>query len=311
MGIKHTFVSSKSDGADATLVQPSNWNDEHTIDSEIAIPTVASPATPGSGVNVYTQALGGRSMLAVLAPAGRARPLQPHCGFSRIASWLSNGSTGFDTNGMRGPGVTGTGTARTPTSTNLATSVIRTGIVSAATAGSIAAVSASSTLKDFWRGNASGLGGFHAVFRFCVSDASLVSTANMFVGMAANLPADGATSGRTNAIGVGCDSGDTTLQLYGAGSSAQARVDLGASFPVDTTSTDVYELVLYAAPNGSEVTYQVTRLNTGDTTSGTISASANLPGNTAFLTPQCYRSNGGTASAVAIDVLGVVIETEI
>ncbi len=29
--IKHTFQSAKGDGADATLVQPSNWNDTHTI----------------------------------------------------------------------------------------------------------------------------------------------------------------------------------------------------------------------------------------------------------------------------------------
>jgi hypothetical protein len=33
MAIKHTFVSGKSDGTDATLVQPSNWNASHTIDA--------------------------------------------------------------------------------------------------------------------------------------------------------------------------------------------------------------------------------------------------------------------------------------
>lgn len=32
MGIKHKFTSGISDGADATLVRPSNWNDEHSID---------------------------------------------------------------------------------------------------------------------------------------------------------------------------------------------------------------------------------------------------------------------------------------
>lgn len=31
MGVKHKFVSAKSDGADATLVRPSNWNDVHAI----------------------------------------------------------------------------------------------------------------------------------------------------------------------------------------------------------------------------------------------------------------------------------------
>ena len=31
MSIKHAFESAKADGADATLVRPSNWNAEHTI----------------------------------------------------------------------------------------------------------------------------------------------------------------------------------------------------------------------------------------------------------------------------------------
>lgn len=33
MAVKHTFVSGKSDGADTTLVRPSNWNADHTIDN--------------------------------------------------------------------------------------------------------------------------------------------------------------------------------------------------------------------------------------------------------------------------------------
>ena len=33
MAIKHAFTSAKADGGDTTLVQPSNWNDNHTIDA--------------------------------------------------------------------------------------------------------------------------------------------------------------------------------------------------------------------------------------------------------------------------------------
>jgi hypothetical protein len=36
MGIKHTFVSGKSDSSDSSLVRPSNWNDDHTIDGNIS-----------------------------------------------------------------------------------------------------------------------------------------------------------------------------------------------------------------------------------------------------------------------------------
>jgi hypothetical protein len=31
VSLKHKFVSAKSDGADATIVRPSNWNDEHDL----------------------------------------------------------------------------------------------------------------------------------------------------------------------------------------------------------------------------------------------------------------------------------------
>ncbi len=31
ISLKHAFNSGKSDGVDATLVQPSNWNAEHTL----------------------------------------------------------------------------------------------------------------------------------------------------------------------------------------------------------------------------------------------------------------------------------------
>lgn len=33
VAVKHTFVSSVADGADTTLVRPSNWNADHTIDN--------------------------------------------------------------------------------------------------------------------------------------------------------------------------------------------------------------------------------------------------------------------------------------
>jgi hypothetical protein len=31
VSLKHTFQSAKTDSADATIVQPSNWNEEHVL----------------------------------------------------------------------------------------------------------------------------------------------------------------------------------------------------------------------------------------------------------------------------------------
>lgn len=198
---------------------------------------------------------------------------------------------------------TGTPTNRGLATTNLATSVRRQGNVSAAVAASVAAQRA--TAAAIWRGNAAGLGGFWLRFRFFVSDAVLVPTANMFAGVNASIaaPTDVNPATLANIIGVGCSSGDTNLQLYAAGAVAQAKLSLGPSFPVNTVNTDVYELILSALANGSSVAYQVTRLNTGDKVSGTISAAAQLPSNTTFLAQQIWRSNGGAASAVGFDLI--------
>ncbi len=35
MGVEHTFVSPIADGGDATLVQPSDWNDEHNLTEDL------------------------------------------------------------------------------------------------------------------------------------------------------------------------------------------------------------------------------------------------------------------------------------
>lgn len=48
ISLKHKFTSPKSDGADATLVKPSNWNDEH--DLTMATNRLLGRTTAGAGV---------------------------------------------------------------------------------------------------------------------------------------------------------------------------------------------------------------------------------------------------------------------
>lgn len=45
MPVTHTFVSGKADGGDSTLVQPSNWNASHSIDTITAIQDSQTPLT--------------------------------------------------------------------------------------------------------------------------------------------------------------------------------------------------------------------------------------------------------------------------
>jgi hypothetical protein len=48
VSLKHAFASAKADGADATLVQPSNWNAEHTL--QLATNRLLGRTTAGTGV---------------------------------------------------------------------------------------------------------------------------------------------------------------------------------------------------------------------------------------------------------------------
>lgn len=56
--ITHAFSSSKSDSPDATLIQPSNWNDEHVVSGDIdmvtgAVLVSALPASPVAGTRAF------------------------------------------------------------------------------------------------------------------------------------------------------------------------------------------------------------------------------------------------------------------
>jgi hypothetical protein len=279
-------------------------------DGSLTVPSVSAPATPaGDTITLLSRDVASREMLSVVPPEGNEYQLQ---------AWWARHFTGkFQPTGSgtavalfgAANSATGTATARSPAATNLFTSLIRIGYVSASTAGSSAGTRQG--LANFWRGNAAGRGGFTYVARFGISDASFVSGSRTLVALSATTGAFSNADPSTflNFIGVGNDAGQTTLRIMSNdGSGTATATDLGANFPCNTVSTDVYELVLYAPPNGSRVDYQVTRLNTGDVATGSITT--DLPSSTTFLSPQIWRNNGATASAVGIDVMSWTIETD-
>ena len=143
--------------------------------------------------------------------------------------------------------------------------------------------------------------------------AAFTSDGRLFVGLT-TVGAIGNVDPSTLAsiVGVGCDSADTNLQIMGNDATGLAtKTDLGANFPAKTANTDLYELRLFALPNGSSVGWSVERLNTGDFASGTITASGDLPAATTSLAPQLFINNGATAAAVGIDLSILFLETPV
>lgn len=281
--------------------------------------TVPNSNVTGSSGDVYlqnaTSSLGTPQLWGKVAGAGGTNTGWTNLGpplHKTVYEWrpAPGLSTWFDSSGN---GATALGTATLRASgTTLYTGMNKVGYVSATAASSNAGALCPQS-QYCWMGNAAGLGGFYYSCRFGISDAVLVTTASMFVGITlrSNSTSTNTPDTLTQMIGVGCNSGDTQLQVYGAGGSAQARTSLGASFPVNgTVSTVPYELVLYSAPNSQSVTYYITNLATGVTSANSLSG-VQVPANTQGLCPVIWRCNGSAgATAVGIDLFKMYLETE-
>ncbi len=325
MAIKHVFQSGKADGGDATLVQPSNWNANHTIDSEVTFPAVASPATPAAGnFNLFGKTLGNTRILpAAIGPSGMDYAFQPALFRQKIGLWnpAGNSNTVPGVFGFTAWTAVGTATARNVATTNLFTRMRRMGYVtSATTAGTL--VSVRTAAAQYTTGNGSGLGGFYASFRFGRSDAAAVSGVRFFAGMtsATGAPTNVEPSTLTNCIGIAqlSTASDRLYLVYG-GSAAQTAVDLTTSFPpyngtVGVTTGVPYDFQIWCAPNANGVVnWQLDRLDNGTSTGGTITPGTpgvQTPANTTLLNPVMWACNNATALACAFDVAQVYTETD-
>jgi hypothetical protein len=241
-----------------------------------------------------------------MRPSGRDFPLQPHFGVNRIANWSPSVTTTITTDGLP---VTSVGTVSTPTlaATNLAASMRRWRLTSAAVVDSVADQRSSGWAC--WRGNAAGFGGWTFVTR--ISLTTLQATGMGFFGLYGSTAALATTltlATAINCIGIGFQRGThTRWQLVtNDGTGAPTLTDMGASFSIATSG--VLTLFIAAPPNGSSVWVRVV-----DEVSGAVfeqEITADLPSNTQFLSPRLFMNNGATAAAVAFDCSGVYVETD-
>lgn len=308
MSLKHPYTWTSG----GTAISGLNWNADHVIDADGVTmqKSAAIPATPAAGSLVlFARTIGNGALPAYIDQSGNSGSLQPFFGRNKIGLWAPIGSSSSAVAGLgvNAPSTTGSMVARDVQTTNFFSAAVRSGYSSAATAGSSAGPRLDKL--QYWRGNGAGLGGFRIVLVYGCSDAATVSGARSFAGLTGSTTAIGNLnpSTLTNIIGVGTDSSETTLSLmYNDASGSATKVSLGANFPDHTLSTDLYELILTAGPNASEVGVQLTRMNTGDVFNTTIST--DLPANTQLLAPQVWRNNGATALSVAVDLVSGYFE---
>ncbi len=167
------------------------------------------------------------------------------------------------------------------------------------------------TEVEFGVGDAQGAA-FHISGYFGIDE--YISTTQVLMGIAtaaSYLVFGGATepSALLNLVVVGKDSGDANFQImHNDGSGACTKIDLGASFPANTSATDWYRWEFWGDASATAVNYKVTNMNTAAVASGTVST--NMPSAGALMGWQSGVGNGVTASFTSIGIGRVTLVTE-
>ena len=324
MALKHAFVSTKPEGADASLVRTSNWNADHTIDSAgITIPAnTGTPTSPAAdNVTIFCREIANRALPAFVGPSGLDSALQPMMARNKVAFWNPSG------NSTTAPSIFGMGaltvvsgggttlTARNIATTNILTRMKRVGIVSGTNNGDMASIR--NPAAQYTVGDGAGLGGFTFICRFATSDATTVTGARAFVGFtsATTAPTNVQPSTLTNCIGVAQLSTDATQwYLVFGGSAAQTPIALGTALGAPTLNNTSFELALFSPPSANGVVhYEVYNLGNGVKVSGTLTPATvgvQTPAAATLLAERAWRTNNTTGSAVGIDIISIYIETD-
>lgn len=311
--IKHKFQSGIADGADNTLVQPSDWNDDHAVEGGLDLPAETVTAPAANTVRLFGRKVGGRMMPAFKGSLGLDSSLQPHIARNKVGLWSPAGNATTVTQIGMASSSAGTATAASVATTNIHTAMRRLDylVTTAATTAVAALLSAASTANHFFRGTAP-LGGFHIVLRFGGATGMATATHRFFAGMSSGTTAaiDSEPNSRSGIIGVGYGSADSNWKLmHKTASGAATEIDLGASFPRQTADrSKMYELVLFCVSGGTSVFYEFTDLDTGAVASGEITT--NLPASTTLLKWMIAASVGGTSSVIGISVASAYSETD-
>jgi hypothetical protein len=314
MGIKHKFESEAAEGADATKVRTSNWNDDHEVVGQFNIPVVATPVAPAAGtLGIFARSIAGRILPAYIGPSGLDSTLQSNIARNKIGWFNPPGNA--TTVHVLGLVATATGTA---TSANVATTNIHTAMRRLEYAVTTAATSAvaglrSAALQQHIGDSGTPFGGFTFITRFGPSrGVASNATRRFWAGLTSitAAPTDvNPSTWATNGIGVGADSTDDNFHImHRTGTGTMVKVDTGIP-KAYADNTEMFDLAIFTAPTGSpSVGIQFTRLSDGLTFSHTITTS--LPAVTQLLTWQMWNSVGGTSSVVGLSVASIYIETD-
>jgi hypothetical protein len=333
MALKHTFNSGKSDGGDATLVQPSNWNAEHITDVggllTVSRTDDSDPATPSANNSlIYTKEIAGRGMLKWMGDDGVDYVAQPHFGNNNIRLVKAGTGTtagisptvvscpqqsmGMTTSsGLVSTG--GTFVLPAVATTNVMTQCRRVQLNTGSTSGAGCYIKGDNA--EVFLGNAAQKGGFFFMARFCIST-SVASSTRVYVGLrdvtTAPTSMDYTTSTTTGKIGIALtqNAGNNAdwFIVHNVSASAVTTVDLGAT-NFATSATNLIEITFYAAPNSTTVFYRAGNLSGSAPVYSSGSFSSAIPAVNTLLSPLVHVNNATAATSV-LEFNSLYLETD-
>jgi hypothetical protein len=258
------------------------------------------PAAPAAGtLNVYSKSISGRVMPKWKGPAGLDTIAQPAIFQNNIVAWFPHLTSGTWI-GSTFTAITA-GAAVLPTTTNLYTMLRRSTFTSATGANTQNSIRSESM---FYRGNATGIGGFFFFCRFGFT--TWTANNRAFTGMTAGTTAVTTVnpSTLTNIAGFGIDQGGTQWQWMHNDAAGSATV---VSLPAHTAvaTNRAYDAFIFCKANDSVVYYRLDDISSGaPVTIIDSSVSTDLPVNTTALNAHAAIGSGSNVGAAAA-VLGV------
>lgn len=277
---------------------------DFTVDMRAATAEPGTPATSRAYL-YFWELVTGMVLPKFKGPSGVDFPLQEHLAFNRFVKISSAGAA---LNAMGGSAPTTTGstiTAVTPASGSCKAATQRSQLASGATAGNVAPLAFTAGQLPVMRGGVAGEGGFAFAIRWALNQqqASNRGFWGLSDAVAVGTNIDPLASTTNGKVGLGMNSNTGNWQLIrNVAAAAPTVVDLGANFPIDTTS--MMELLLFARPfvgTAGDIQYRVRRYTTNSDSAafenkGTLTT--NLPAATTLLQPWCWHTNNATAAAV-------------
>lgn len=215
--------------------------------------------------------------------------------FFQLEHVLRAAGAAFTQTGMAAATIVGTQVTRTSASTNRVTQTWRRGVTTTATAGALAGVR---TAQIVMSGRP---GGYEFYTVFAPSDAAAVTGERSFHGVMASSAAPTNVEPTTllNCIGLARISTSTNFHfIRNDATGAATAVDLGATFPANQLSTNLYEM--YLKVDATSAFYQVTNLSTAAVASNTVTT--DLPASTLFMAYNSWVTNNAQLLVAGYDL---------